>query len=90
MEKLAKAKGLEISAETNPVSTWAALNYTLPLSETAGVIKITDNSGKTIQQIKVTQQQGQYVLDTRNYKSGIYYYTLTCGDLQRTGKLIVK
>ena len=41
-------------------------------------------------QIIVAQQQGQYILDTRSYKAGIYYYTVICEDLQRTGKLIVK
>ena len=90
MENLAKAKGLEISAEPNPAGTWSAFDYTLPLSETEGIIEITDNSGRTLQHIIVTQQKGQYVLDTRNYKSGIYYYTLSSGNLQRTGKLIVK
>jgi hypothetical protein len=40
--------------------------------------------------VNIAQQQGQYILDTRSYKSGIYYYTIICGDLQRTGKLIVQ
>jgi len=90
LDKLAQAKGLDITVEPNPVNTWAALNYSLPLTETQAVIKITDNSGKIVKQIQIDQQQGQYVLDTRSYKSGIYYYTITCGDLQRTGKLIVQ
>lgn len=90
MGNLAKAKGLDISAEPNPVSVWTAFDYTLPLTESVGVIEITDNSGKIVQQIKVTQQLGQYVLDTRSYKPGIYYYSLRSGNLQRTGKLVVK
>ncbi|MBC8489252.1 MAG: T9SS type A sorting domain-containing protein [Bacteroidetes bacterium] len=90
MGDLAKAKGLDIIAEPNPVSAWAAFDYTLPLTETEGKIEITDNSGKIVQQIDVVQQKGQYILDTRSYKAGIYYYTLICGNLQRTGKLIVK
>jgi len=90
MDKLAQAKGLDINVEPNPTSTWAAFDYSLPLTATEAVIQITDNSGKTVQQVNIDQQQGQYVLDTRNYKAGIYYYTIICGDLQRTGKLIVK
>lgn len=89
MQDFAKARGLEVSADPNPATTWTAFDYTLPLSETEGIIEISDNLGKTIQQIKVTQQKGQYILDTRVYKPGVYYYTLTCGDLQLTGKLIV-
>jgi hypothetical protein len=90
MENLARAKGLDITAEPNPTSTWTAFDYTLPLAETEGIIEITDNSGRTSQLIKVTQQKGQYVLDTRSYKPGVYYYTLSSGNLQSTGKLIVK
>jgi len=90
MGDLAKAKGLDITAEPNPASTWIAFNYTLPLSETEGIIEITDNMGITIQTIEISQQKGQYVLDTRSYKPGIYYYTLRNSNIQRTGKLTVK
>ena len=90
MDKLAQARGLDIVVEPNPASAWAAFDYSLPPYETIGVIEITDNFGKVKERINVAQQKGQYVLDTRNYKTGIYYYTLKCGDLQRTGKLIVK
>jgi len=40
--------------------------------------------------VDIAQQQGQFVLDIRNYKAGVYYYTLKCVSLQQTGKLIVK
>jgi hypothetical protein len=90
LDKLAQARGLDINVEPNPTSTWAAFDYSLPPTATKAVIQITDNSGKTMQQVNIAQQQGQYVLDTRGYKTGIYYYTIICGDLQRTGKLIVK
>ena len=90
MDKLAQAMGLDIVAEPNPTSTWAAFDYSLPPYETTGVIEITDNFGKVKEIINITQQKGQYILDTRNYKTGIYYYTLKCSDLHHTGKLIVK
>ena len=89
MSDLARANGLEISSEPNPADTWVAFDYTLPIHETRGTIEITDNLGRTIQSIDITQQQGQYVLDTRSYKAGVYYYTLKCGTLKQTGKLIV-
>ncbi len=38
MENLAKARGLEISAEPNPADTWTAIDYTLPYSESGGII----------------------------------------------------
>jgi len=89
MGDLAKAKGLVVSAEPNPAYTWVAFDYTLPLLETEGTIEINDNLGRTIETFILAQQQGQYVLDTRSYKAGVYYYTLKCGTLQQTGKLIV-
>jgi len=89
MGDLARAKGLAINSEPNPADTWVAFDYTLPLSETDGILEITDNLGRTIRTVDITQQQGQYVLDIRNYNAGVYYYTLKCGTLQQTGKLIV-
>jgi len=89
MGDMARAKGLVITAEPNPANTWVAFDYTLPLLETEGTIEINDNLGRTIQTLNLAQQQGQYVLDTRNYKAGIYYYTLKCNTLQQSGKLIV-
>lgn len=85
MDKLAKARGLDIRAEPK-----TAIDYTIPLSESGGVIKITNNAGRKIQTIEVSQQQGQYILDTRSYKPGVYYYTITSGELQPSGKLIVQ
>ncbi len=90
MGDMARARGLELSSEPNPADTWVAFDYTMPLTETQGTIEITDNLGRTIQTVDISQQQGQYVMDIRNYKAGIYYYTLKCGNLQQTGKLIVK
>ncbi|MBI9039706.1 MAG: T9SS type A sorting domain-containing protein [Bacteroidales bacterium] len=89
MDKLAKAKGLDINTEPNPANTWTAFDYKLPLSETEGFIEITDNFGRILQQISVHQQKGQYILDTRDFNPGVYYYTLKSGSLQRTGKLII-
>ncbi len=86
---IAERESLKFNIYPNPANTWVAFDYTLPLHETQGTIEITDNLGRTIHTIDITQQQGQYVLDTRNYKAGVYYYTLKCGTLQQSGKLIV-
>lgn len=90
MDDFAKARGLEVSVEPNPASTWTAINYTLPVAESSGLIEITDNLGRTIIQVEISNQTGQYILDTREFKTGLYYYTITCNDLQRSGKLIIR
>ena len=87
---LNKAFGPEISAEPNPASTWAAFNYRMVSEESVGYIKITDISGKEIQQFRVTGKQGQHVWDTRWVKPGVYFYTLTSNGLSKSGKVIVK
>ena len=89
-DMLAKAMGLEITANPVPAKEWTAIDYQLPYSVEKGIIEISDNFGKIMQRIDVTDQKGQFVLDTRNYQSGIYYYTIKSGEMQRTGKLIVQ
>lgn len=89
-DNFAKAMGLEISVDPNPAGEWTAIDYSLPLSESIGIIEITDNMGRSIQQIKLDLQKGQHVLDTRSYTPGVYYYTIRSGELQRSGKLIIQ
>jgi hypothetical protein len=90
MDDLAKARGLKVSVEPNPASTWTAIDYTLPVAEYRGLIEITDNLGRVIKQVEISNQTGQYILDTRDFKTGIYYYAIKCNDVQRTGKLIIR
>jgi hypothetical protein len=86
---LIKAKGMEINATPNPASTWVAFDYRLALTDTEGSIIISDISGRVIETIKVTGNQGQKTWDIRWIKPGIYLYTLNAGGLSKSGKLII-
>ena len=81
---------MEIIAIPNPASTWVAFDYRLALSDTEGTITISDISGRAIEEIKVTGNQGQKVWDIRRIKQGVYIYTLNAGGLTKSGKLIIK
>jgi len=87
---LIKSKGIEINATPNPASTWVAFDYHLALSDTEGMITISDVSGRVIKVLKVTGNQGQKAWDIRRIKPGVYIYTLNTGGLTKSAKLIIK
>lgn len=84
-----KLSSVEITAQPNPASTWAAFNYTLPGTDSRGSIRIADISGKLIQTIDIRGKQGQYVWDTRFVKTGVYLYTIQVEGLSKTGKIVI-
>ena len=85
-----KAFGPEIDVKPNPADEWAVFSYTLPGSNTEGVIKITDISGKLIKIFNVEGKQGQKIWDTRKIKQGVYLYTFTANGITRSGKVVIK
>ena len=85
-----KSKGMEVIATPNPASTWVAFDYHLALKDTEGTITISDVSGRVVETIKITGNQGQKTWDIRRIKQGVYIYTLNAGGLSQSGKLIIK
>ena len=81
--------GLNITVKPNPARKWAAFNYTLPQEMTAGIITITDATGKTIEILEVKSNQGQKLWDIRSIESGIYFYTLKASGFSKSGKLVI-
>jgi hypothetical protein len=87
--KPGKANGIKITVRPNPAREWTTFNYQLPDDISKGVIKITDVYGKLIETIIISGYQGQRIWDTRNIKSGIYYYTLNISGLSKSGKIVI-
>ncbi|OFY47569.1 MAG: hypothetical protein A2W85_12315 [Bacteroidetes bacterium GWF2_41_31] len=83
------ANMLEIESFPNPAKDWTTFTYKLPETENSAVIEISDVTGKTVQVIHLTTNQGQVVWDTRNTQPGIYLYTLKASGTQKTGKIVV-
>jgi len=88
-DSLNEVLDLTISAKPNPADTWVAFNYELTDDMSDGIIKITDITGKVIQQFPVSGKIGQQVWDTRNVKPGLYYYVLTVSGISKSGKVII-
>jgi hypothetical protein len=86
---LAKIYGMEISVKPNPATTWAAFDYALPEGETSATLFITDPTGKVIETLPLTGNQGQKLWDTRTIKPSAYVYQMTSGTKSLTGKLII-
>lgn len=75
----------------NPSQTWAAINYNLGQPAANAEVVVRDITGRTVISLKLQDQQGQKVLDTRQLAPGTYTVDLTNGDqhLQNT-KLVVR
>ncbi|NQT78148.1 MAG: T9SS type A sorting domain-containing protein [Bacteroidetes bacterium] len=90
MGSLKTAFGPEITVKPNPAHSWAAFDYSLQSEKSSGYIKITNASGKTVEQFSISGKQGQFIWDTRGVKAGIYIYTLSSSGMSKSGKLIIR
>jgi len=78
-----------ISANPNPATTWIAFDYKLPDTYASLNLSIFDNSGRLIDNVLLTGNQGQRVLNTSSYASGTYVYK--CDQINTiSGKFIIK
>ena len=89
MDSFKQISGISMTVKPNPAKQWTAFNYSLPETNSAGEITISDISGKTIETISIKGEQGQYIWDTRKINSGVYFYTFTVDGITETGKIVV-
>ena len=80
---------IKISVAPNPATTWITFEYSLPGKLNSVTVTITDNTGRRIETLTLTGNQGQKVLDTRTYASGAYIYQCN-QDKKASGKFIIK
>ncbi|MBP7316251.1 MAG: T9SS type A sorting domain-containing protein [Chitinophagaceae bacterium] len=89
-ERLSQARGMSAEFRPNPANTYVVLYYTLPLTETQGVLTITNAQGQQIESFILKGNEGQKLINIRHLKSGIYFYTLTSGNFLRSGKITIQ
>jgi hypothetical protein len=53
------------------------------------VLTVYDMQGRSIEQIKYSQKQGQIMIDVHSYPTGMYFYK-SSGDRVFKGKFIVR
>ena len=74
----------------NPANDIVTISYNLPLEASAGMLELTDAIGNVVFTDKITSNNRQYLLETTNYTSGIYYVKVSgTGIKSETKKLVV-
>ncbi|MDD2965725.1 MAG: T9SS type A sorting domain-containing protein [Bacteroidales bacterium] len=80
----------KLEVRPNPADDRVVLSYTLPAAKEGALLTLTDVQGRRIKAVELHEMQGEEVFDTHNLRPGIYFYTLTCNGLSRSGKLVVE
>lgn len=88
-EALNKALGFNVIVSPNPATTWTTMDYTLPNRMSKATVTFTNTLGITVMSAELNGNQGQKVLDLSGLDSGVYVYTVHCGEFITTGKLII-
>lgn len=84
-----QAMGFTVSIGPNPATTWTVVDYALPAKMTKGSLVLTNALGVVMVAAELEGSQGQKVLDLRGLANGVYLYTVRCGELVQTGKLVI-
>lgn len=88
-DELDKAMGFTISVSPNPARTWAAIDYSLPIGDDHALLTIFNIHGKKVAEYRLQGCEKQKVIDLRDLVPGVYTYTVSCGKLSQTGKLVI-
>ena len=78
-----------IKVSPNPATDFIVFNYKLGTSEIPQKLTVYDIQGRNIEQIVLTQIQGQIMLDVHSFTTGIYFYK-SSGYRVFKGKFIVR
>lgn len=84
-----KALGLTVGTSPNPANTWVTVDYTLPMGANKAQLKLANVYGIVVATYDLMGEEGQKVLDLRSLVSGVYTYTVYCGKLSQSGKLVI-
>ena len=80
---------LQMNVHPNPATTWVAIEYTLPNGNAKAELSIFNAMGVKVKQVELDGNQGQKVLDLREFANGVYTITILCGEYYQTEKLVV-
>jgi aminopeptidase N len=78
-----------ISAYPNPANREIRFfTGSLQIPQGAKII-IYDDSGRVMDELTTAPAKNEYLLDTRNYLPGLYFYSLPAGDARQSGKFVI-
>ena len=84
-----EALGFAVRVNPNPATTWATVEYTLPTDKSQAIFTVTNTLGVKVMSTELNGKQGQKVLDLHGLADGVYVYSVRCGELINTGKLMI-
>ena len=80
----------EVELSPNPATTNVEVSYTLPEDMTSATLVMTNTLGVNVMTAHLDGDNGKTTLSLEELPSGIYFYTIRCGENVKTGKLIKK
>ena len=72
----------------NPATTKVEVSYTLPENETNATLVMTNTLGVNVKTVHLDGNNGKTTLSLEELPSGIYFYTIRCGENVKSGKLV--
>ncbi|MBO7287462.1 MAG: T9SS type A sorting domain-containing protein [Bacteroidales bacterium] len=78
----------KVELSPNPATTNVEVSYTLPEGMTSATLVMTNTLGVNVMTAHLDGNNGETTLSLEELPSGIYYYTIKCGEDVKTGKLV--
>lgn len=72
-----------------PATTWVSVDYQLPEKATKATMTVMSPLGNVVMDIEFSGNKGAKALDLRDLPNGVYTYIVKCGDVVKSGKLVV-
>jgi hypothetical protein len=72
----------------NPATTNVEVSYTLPEGMTSATLVMTNTLGVNVKTVHLDGNNGKTTLSLEELPSGIYFYTIRCGENVKSGKLV--
>ena len=77
-----------VELSPNPATTNVEVSYTFPENETNATLVMTNTLGVNVMTVHLDGNNGKTTLSLEELPSGIYFYTIRCGENVKTGKLV--
>jgi hypothetical protein len=80
---------MTVTVSPSPATATATVAYTLPEKATHATLELANTLGVKVLSAELNGNSGSMTLDLGRLAGGVYCYTVRCGELVETGKLVV-
>ncbi|MCR5645527.1 MAG: T9SS type A sorting domain-containing protein [Bacteroidales bacterium] len=81
--------GPTIEITPNPATTRISIEYSIPSGMEFAELVLSNIMGMIVLNAELHGSQGQKTLDVSGLANGIYYYVFRCGEIVKTGKIVI-